>query len=146
VFVCVVAPIAEEFFFRGFIFGALRRWHIMVGGRDLGTWVAAVITGILFGLAHTGSAAAQYLIPLGFLGFVLCLMRWKTGSLYPCIALHSVNNSLALGVNQLHWNGGEILALVAASVAVVGAITLPLAGGAPARHPDRAPAPSAPPV
>ena len=135
VFVCVVAPIAEEFFFRGFIFGALRRWHIPIGGRDIGTWVAAVITGILFGLAHTGSAAAQYLIPLGFLGFVLCLMRWRTGSLYPCIALHSVNNSLALGVNQLHWDVGAILALVAASVTVVGAMTLPLAGRTPAPAP-----------
>ena len=131
VFVCVVAPIAEEFFFRGFIFGALRRWHIMIGRHDLGTWVAAVITGILFGLAHTGSASSQYLIPLGFLGFVLCIVRWKTRSLYPCIALHSVNNSLALGVNQLHWDAGAILALVAASVTVVGAITLPLAGRTP---------------
>jgi hypothetical protein len=133
VFVCVVAPIAEEFFFRGFIFGALRRWHVVLGGHDIGTWLAAVITGILFGLAHTGSAASQYLIPLGFLGFVLCLVRWRTRSLYPCMALHSINNSLALGVNQLHWNAGEIVALVAASMAVVGAITLPLATRTPAR-------------
>jgi hypothetical protein len=132
VFVCVVAPIAEEFFFRGFIFGALRRMHVVVGGHDIGTWLAAVITGILFGLAHTGSAAAQYLIPLGFLGFVLCLVRWRTRSLYPCMALHSINNSLALGVNQLHWDAGAIVALLAASVAVVGAITLPLAGRTPA--------------
>ncbi len=132
VFVCVVAPIAEEFFFRGFIFGALRRWHVTIAGRDVGVWVAAILTGILFGLAHTGSASSQYLIPLGFLGFVLCLIRWKTGSLYPCMALHSVNNSLALGVNQLHWNGGEILALIAGGLAVVGAITLPLAGRSPA--------------
>jgi membrane protease YdiL (CAAX protease family) len=127
VFVCVVAPIAEEFFFRGFIFGALRRWHVVLGGHDFGTWLAAAVTGILFGLAHTGSAAAQYLIPLGFLGFVLCLVRWRTGSLYPCMALHAINNSLALGVNQLHWNAGEIVALVAGSITVVGAITLPLA-------------------
>jgi membrane protease YdiL (CAAX protease family) len=132
VFVCVVAPIAEEFFFRGFIFGALRRWHVTIGGHDIGTWIAAVITGLLFGIAHTGSAAAQYLIPLGFLGFVLCLVRWRTRSLYPCMALHSINNSLALGVNQLHWPGGEIVALIAASLAVVGAITLPLAARSPA--------------
>ena len=26
VFVCAIAPIAEEFFFRGFFFGALRQW------------------------------------------------------------------------------------------------------------------------
>ena len=127
VFVCVVAPIAEEFFFRGFIFGTLRRMRIVVGGRDLGTWVAAAITGILFGLAHTGSASSQYLVPLGFLGFVLCLLRWKTGSLYPCMALHSINNALALGISQLHWSAGEILALIAASVVVIAGITVPLA-------------------
>jgi len=133
IFVCVIAPIAEEFFFRGFIFGALRRWHVTIAGRDIGTWVAAVITGILFGLAHTGSAASEYLIPLGFLGFVLCLVRWKTGSLYPCMALHSVNNSLALGVNELHWNAGEIVALIAGGLAVVAAVTVPLANRSPAR-------------
>ena len=131
VFVCVVAPIAEEFFFRGFIFGGLRRMHVVIGGQDIGTWLAAAITGLLFGLAHTGSASAQYLIPLGFLGFVLCLVRWWTRSLYPCMALHSVNNALALGVNQLHWDAGAIVALLAASVTVVGAITLPLAGRSP---------------
>jgi membrane protease YdiL (CAAX protease family) len=127
VFVCVVAPIAEEFFFRGFIFGALRRMRIVVGGHEIGTWVAAAVTGILFGLAHTGSASSQYLIPLGFLGFVLCLIRWKTGSLYPCMALHSINNSVALGYSQLHWSAIEILALVAGSVVVIAAVTAPLA-------------------
>jgi len=125
-FVCVIAPICEEFFFRGFIFGALRKWHIKVHGRQIGTWIAAIETGILFGLAHTGSAAVQYLIPLGFLGFVLCIVRWKTRSLYPCMALHSVNNSIALGYNELHWTGGEILALVVGSIAVIAAVTLPL--------------------
>lgn len=132
IFVCVVAPMAEEFFFRGFLFGALRHMHIEVAGRELGTWVAAIITGILFGLAHTGSASSHYLIPLGFLGFVLCLLRWRTRSLYPCMALHSINNSLALGVSQLHWNGGEILALMFGSLLVIFAVTGPLAARAPA--------------
>lgn len=127
VFVCVIAPIAEEFFFRGFLFGVLRRWKIRLGGRDVGTWLAAVVVGILFGLAHTGSASAVYLIPLGFLGFVLCIVRWKTRSLYPCMALHSLNNSLALGINQLHWNAAEILGLILGSLLVIGAATVPLA-------------------
>jgi membrane protease YdiL (CAAX protease family) len=125
-FVCVVAPIAEEFFFRGFLFGVLRRMRITVAGRELGTWVAAIITGILFGLAHTGSALSQDLIPLGFLGFVLCLLRWKTKSLYPCMALHSLNNALALGITQFHWNAGEILGLMAGALGVIGLLTLPL--------------------
>ena len=131
VFVCVIAPIAEEFFFRGFLFGACDAGMSSVAGHDLGPWIAAVIVGILFGLAHTGSASSQYLVPLGFLGFVLCLVRWRTRSLYPCIALHAFNNSLALGVNELHWSTLGILGLVVASVLAVGAITLPLAAPAP---------------
>ena len=102
--------------------------RVVIAGRDVGTWIAAIITGLLFGLAHSGSAPGRYLVPLGFLGFVLCLVRWRTGSLYPCIALHSLNNALALGVGQLNWNAGQVLALVAGSVAVVLAVTLPLSG------------------
>jgi membrane protease YdiL (CAAX protease family) len=128
VFVCVIAPIAEELFFRGFIFGSLRRIRLTVGGRDLGTWVAALLTGVLFGLVHAGSASSQYLVPLGLLGFVLCLVRWRTRSLYPCMALHSVNNALALGVNQLHWSAGEIVGLMIGALAVIAAITGPLSG------------------
>lgn len=128
VFVCVFAPVAEEFFFRGFLFGVLRQIRVTVAGRDAGTWIAAIITGILFGLAHAGSALSQDLIPLGFLGFVLCLVRWRTRSLYPCIALHSLNNSVALGATQFHWSGGEIVGLIVGSLAVIGVFTLPLAG------------------
>ncbi len=131
IFVCVVAPIAEELFFRGFIFGALRRLKVRVAGRDLGPWLAALVTGILFGAVHLSSAPVQYLIPLGFLGFVLCIVRWRTGSLYPCIALHSANNSLALGVNQLSWSALEIVGLILASWLVVAAITGPLGARSP---------------
>ena len=131
-FVCVVAPIAEEFFFRGFLFGVLRQMRVTVAGRELGPWVAAVIVAILFGLAHTGSANPQFLVPLGFLGFVLCIVRWRTGSLYPCMALHSLNNALALGVNELNWSGGVIVAVMVGSLLVIGLLTGPLARSGPA--------------
>ena len=131
IFVCAVAPICEEFFFRGFMFCALRNIPLRIGSVDGGPWLAAVITGILFGAVHTSSASAQYLIPLGFLGFVLCLVRWRTGSLYPCMALHSANNALALGVNQLGWGAPAIIGLVLASWLVIAALMGPLAQPAP---------------
>lgn len=130
-FVCAIAPICEEFFFRGFVFGALRNIPLRVGRIDGGPWIAAVLTGILFGLAHTGSASSQYLIPLGFLGFVLCLVRWRTRSLYPCMALHSANNALALGVNQLSWSALAIFGLVIASWLVIAVLTGPLSARGP---------------
>ncbi len=128
-FVCAVAPMAEEFFFRGFLFGVLRRMRVDFRGRELGPWVAAVIVGLVFGLAHYDSAQPQYLIPLGFLGFVLCILRWKTGSLYPGMALHSVNNCIALGVNEGHWNAAEIVALIIGSLALIALVTGPLSRG-----------------
>lgn len=127
VFVCVVAPIAEEFFFRGFFFGTLMRMRVRIAGREAGPWIAAVITAILFGLAHLGSASAEYLVPLGLLGFVLCLIRWRTGSLYPCMALHSFNNCLALGINQESWSPPAIVALIVGAFAVIALLTVPLA-------------------
>ena len=59
---------------------ALRNWQ--------GLWPAAIITGLVFGAIHVGSAEAAFLLPLGFFGFVLCLLCERTGSLYPCMALH----------------------------------------------------------
>jgi membrane protease YdiL (CAAX protease family) len=126
VFVCVAAPICEEFFFRGFLFGVLRRMRVRAFGREIGPVVAALIVGLLFGLAHFDSAHAVYLVPLGFLGFVLCMVRWRTDSLYPCMALHSLNNSIAMGVNELGWGAGLVVALAVASLLVVGLLTLPL--------------------
>jgi hypothetical protein len=126
-FVCVGAPIFEEFFFRGFLFGVLQRIPFRFGRVNLGPWAAALIVAIVFGAAHAGSAASsQFLIPLGMFGFVLCLVRWRTGSLYPCIALHSLNNSVALGVNEFGWGKGPIVALAVGSLAIVLALTLPL--------------------
>jgi len=119
VLVTVVAPIAEEFFFRGFFFTVLRGWR--------GPWLAAVLTGVVFGSIHVGSAAAVSLVPLAFFGFVLCLIRWRTRALYPCIVLHAVNNCVAVGVDQdLHW-GWQIVALMVAANLVIAALVLPFA-------------------
>jgi uncharacterized protein len=116
---CVIAPICEEFLFRGFIFSALRNWR--------GTWPAAVITGVLFGAVHAlGSAPASDLPPLVVLGFLLCLVYQYTGSLYPCIALHALNNSLAFASLEEWSLGGALLLLAAAwgTIALIaGALT-----------------------
>jgi membrane protease YdiL (CAAX protease family) len=94
ILVTVVAPFAEEFFFRGFFFTALRNWK--------GLWPAALITGGVFGVIHAGGSDPAYLAPLAVFGVLLCLLYARTGSLWPCIALHCANNTLAFGVSQ-HW-------------------------------------------
>lgn len=106
---CVVAPVCEEFLFRGFIFTALRNWK--------GVWTAALITGLLFGAVHATSAPALDLVPLAGLGFGLCLLYRTTGSLYPCIATHCLNNSLAFALLE-DWTW-QIPILMIASLLVI---------------------------
>jgi membrane protease YdiL (CAAX protease family) len=120
--VCVVAPMAEEFFFRGYFFTALRNWR--------GTPLAVVLTGLTFGAVHLGSAPVVYLVPLAFLGMVLCGVYLRTRSLYPCIGLHVVNNSLAFGVSE-NWDW-QIPVLVAVSLALVGLVGVGIARWRPA--------------
>ncbi len=101
--VCVVAPFCEELLFRGYIFTALRNWR--------GTALAAVLTGLLFGGVHAGSAPALDLVPLAVLGAGLCLLYRVTGSLYPGMVAHSLNNSLAFAtLASLTFGEGVLLA------------------------------------
>jgi uncharacterized protein len=115
---CVLAPICEEFLFRGYIFGALRNWR--------GLWPAALITGLLFGGVHAvGGAPAADLPPLAVLGFLLCLVYQRTGSLYPCIALHALNNSIAFaGLEE--WTPLQGLALLLAALSLIALLMLTL--------------------
>lgn len=115
--VTVVAPIAEELFFRGFFFTALRNWR--------GPWLAAVLTGVVFGGIHAGSAPVVFLVPLGVLGFLLCLLRWRTGSLLPCMAVHAFNNAVAFAVGELEWGVGPTLLLIVGAVGAVLLLALP---------------------
>ncbi len=128
---CVLAPICEEFLFRGYVFAALRNWR--------GTLPAALLSGALFGAVHAGSAPAIDLVPLAVLGFGLCLLYRATGSLYPGIATHAMNNSLAFGeLDGWGWWQIGVLMLAALSLLTLLGLALTRAGVLPsgARDPS----------
>jgi uncharacterized protein len=110
---CVVAPICEEFLFRGYIFTALRAW---------GTLPAALVTALLFGGVHVSSAPVADLLPLAALGFGLCMLYRYTGSLYPGIATHSLNNSIAFA--SLEGWGWQAPVLVVSALAGIWLVVL----------------------
>jgi CAAX protease family protein len=115
VLTCVVAPISEETLFRGFIFTSLRNWK--------GPWPAALLTALIFGGVHVASAPIEDLLPLAALGFALCLIYRATGSLYPCIATHAINNAIAFGSIE-GWGAAPILGLLAASLGCIALLVL----------------------
>ncbi len=88
----VLPPIGEEIMFRGFLFSSLRQKYHFV--------VAAIVTSILFGVAHLqfGSGAPLLwvaAIDTFVLSMVLCYLREKTNSIWPSILLHAIKNAVA---------------------------------------------------
>ena len=89
----VLAPLAEEILFRGFLFGTLRR--------KLSFAAATLITSLLFGAAHLmgGEQGAALLWIAGIdtllLSTVLCYLREHTGRLWGCVLLHATKNCVA---------------------------------------------------
>ncbi|MGK2877879.1 MAG: lysostaphin resistance A-like protein, partial [Solirubrobacterales bacterium] len=107
--VAVLAPIAEEIFFRGMIFRALRN--------GLGLWLAAIVSGLLFGALHIDATTSERLlqvIPLAVLGVSFALLYAWTGTLYSTIALHATNNAIAVAAYAEKHNSdfGLVLAVV----------------------------------
>jgi hypothetical protein len=110
VLVCVLAPIVEEVFFRGFMF--------TVFARRMGVAWAAVLDGVVFGIGHAGGAEAIQLVALGAFGVALCLLYWRTQSIIPGMALHALNNSIAFG-ETLSLDPAFRVGIVVGSVGVV---------------------------
>ena len=92
----LLPPIGEEILTRGYLFSGLRKaWRF---------WPAALITSIIFGLAHLELGNAGPLVWAAgvntfLLSVVLCLLRERTGALYACMLVHMTNNLIAFGVH-----------------------------------------------
>jgi uncharacterized protein len=81
----VIAPLAEEFVFRGFLYGVLKRYA--------GAVPALIFSGVSFALIHLH---APSLLPLFLLACALTLAYELSGSLLVPMAMHSLFNSVSL--------------------------------------------------
>lgn len=81
--VCIVAPVMEEYIFRGMLLRTLSQ-H--------GAGFGIVITALLFGLMHGNLAQT----PMAFLiGLILGYVAAKSGNIRQTICIHMINNTLA---------------------------------------------------
>ena len=81
----IMAPLAEEIFFRGFIFGGLVRPLGLVG--------AMVVSGFIFGAFHIQSAGSVgLLLPFGLVGMLFAWLYYRTGSILPNMGAHFLFN------------------------------------------------------
>jgi len=88
--ICIMTPISEELFFRGYLLDSINRMH--------GQWPAILISAVIFGLVHLD----PFTIGMATIGGVIYgWIRIRTGSLLPGIAAHAMWNTMALVVTYL---------------------------------------------
>lgn len=80
----VVAPLAEEILFRGYLYGKIRS--------KVPLWIAILLVSALFAAIHGQWNVA---IDVFALSIVLCLLREITGSIWSGILLHMLKNGVA---------------------------------------------------
>ncbi|MGC3991304.1 MAG: CPBP family intramembrane metalloprotease [Chthoniobacteraceae bacterium] len=90
VLAAIVAPIFEEFIFRGFLYGVARRY--------LGMVPAIILVSTLFGAIHSNLAV---LPGLTLLSVCFCLAYEATGSLFTSMIMHALFNLTSLLVMML---------------------------------------------
>lgn len=84
-FAAIFATFAEEVLFRVFLFN--------FGLRHGGFWAGAVVSSLLFGLAHGDAFAA---LPLALGGIVLCAVYYRTGNAWASMISHGLFNGLSI--------------------------------------------------
>jgi hypothetical protein len=80
--ICIIGPIVEELFFRGFLYPALRK--------KVGSILSIFLSAALFSLLHMTFVG---FLPIFFLGILLAYIYEKSGSLLPSITIHIIHNS-----------------------------------------------------
>ena len=116
-FLCaaVVAPLVEEFVFRGVIMQPLRRF---------GNVFAVVASALLFGLSHGGPSNIVFAFLCGVaLGFVVIASK----SIWVGIAVHFLNNFYAVASYELY---NAFPSLGALPQLIMGAVIFALGAGA----------------
>lgn len=120
--IALLAGVCEELLFRGPLQTALLR--------RLPPWLALVLGGLLFGVAH------MYLfgvLPIALIGIVLGAIVLRTGSIFPAMLLHTVYDAARLGhaAWAIHTQGAaRVLAQSGFESVFSGPWLLLLAGGA----------------
>ncbi len=85
VLACLVGPVAEELFFRGVLYAALRK--------HASRWLAIAMSGAVFAFVHTNIVG---FLPIMALGCVLAYLYERTGSLAGPIVVHVLHNTLLM--------------------------------------------------
>lgn len=87
--IALVPAFCEEILFRGYILRAFEK--------SWGPILAVIVSGLIFGMFHI---QLGNILPLATLGVVLGLMTWLSGTIWPAVVAHFINNGAAVLVGS----------------------------------------------
>lgn len=87
----IVAPLAEEIIFRGYLFPVAKKFG--------GLWIGMIFSSLVFAAGHGN---VPLLLPLFLLGMVMAYAYEKTGSIWSSIAIHFCFNSATVVLQLAH--------------------------------------------
>ena len=118
--IAVTPAICEEMLFRGFLFHAMKARYRASA--------AIGIVAALFGLYHMSLVK---FIPTGLLGLALCFVVYKTGSIFPAMMMHFLNNAVSAVVSYYPETVGKVFPVLSQeTLSVTEGILLFAAGAA----------------
>ncbi len=88
----IMAPIAEEIIFRGWLYGKMRNQLLERIPEWLGIIISTLVVSILFGVIHMQWNVGVNVFALSV---VLCVLREITGTIYAGILTHMIKNGVA---------------------------------------------------
>jgi membrane protease YdiL (CAAX protease family) len=92
--VAIAAPFCEEVFFRGFAYAGLRR--------SFGLPIGVLSSAALFAAFHLDLTT---LVPISAFGIVLAWVYIQSGSIWPPMLAHALNNAVALSIAVANAGG-----------------------------------------
>lgn len=88
-----LSPLAEEFIFRGTLTNLFFSRHNL--------WPKVILSGIVFSLGHMSTNPISFLM-YAYMGMVLAFTYRKTGDIRNSIAVHILNNAVAMCILLMH--------------------------------------------
>ncbi|MEG1427986.1 MAG: CPBP family intramembrane glutamic endopeptidase, partial [Oscillospiraceae bacterium] len=110
--IAVIPAVFEEFAFRGVLLSALRKY---------GDGFAIITSSVIFGLLHGSLTAIPFAVIAGLtMGYVYV----RTGNLFVNIAIHFLNNAVAVVLENLTVHLPETTGLITTAIIFYGMILL----------------------
>lgn len=113
--VALIPAICEEMVFRGVMVHSIEK---------CGMWFCVLVSGVLFSLFHMNPAQTIYQFCCGA---VFAFIAYRSGSVFPTMVAHFINNAFVVSVQKFGWEislTGNVVLTILSAICLIGGLVL----------------------